>query len=219
MPSKPPGASPCPTRAARRSAGGSRNLLHLIGVPLLFLLAVAVADCHRAVLSHSAAPSGEDRSRALRPRRSGTFGRDWRVAEDHDVTNQFTAMGSLKPGTACGWRRPFSFSRSSITPRGTSSRRGRLGAHPHDSFCALGLSRRPEADGVFQQLRRQRRELHGRLHQQDRLRAQRRFQQRHRLSAAPIGSCSTDAPTSKSTRSTCAATRCRRRSGTRPIPV
>ena len=75
----------------------ARNLLHLIGVPLLGLLAspvlVPVAAiglirlrrlektdpelCHRTPPAHAA---------------------ELAVLEDHDVTNQFSAMGSLKPG-------------------------------------------------------------------------------------------------------------------------
>ena len=78
------------------------NLLHLIGVPLLLLLTspllIVIAAiglirlrrlektdpelCHRSVPADSA---------------------ELALLEDHDVTNQFTAMGSLKPGLVRLW--------------------------------------------------------------------------------------------------------------------
>ena len=58
---------------------------------------------------------------------------------------------------------------------------------PDHPFRPLGVSRRPQAAVLRQQLRRQRRELHGRLHQQGRLGHQPRVQQRRRLSRARAG--------------------------------
>ena len=56
------------------------------------------AGCARAVLSYSFAPcSREQILNFARPSTRDTR-RNSRAGEDHDVTNQFSAMGSLKPG-------------------------------------------------------------------------------------------------------------------------
>jgi hypothetical protein len=78
------------------------NLLHLIGVPLLLLLTSPLLIVLAAIglirlrrlektdpeLCHRAAPADSAELALL---------------EDHDVTNQFTAMGSLKPGIVRLW--------------------------------------------------------------------------------------------------------------------
>ena len=73
------------------------NLLHLVGVPLLFLLlsplllvaaVVAVVPLRRL----------EKTDPELCDRCDPAVAADLAVIEDHDVSNQFSAMGSLKPG-------------------------------------------------------------------------------------------------------------------------
>jgi len=79
-----------------------RNLLHLIGVPLIFLLlspvlivllVIGVIQLRRLEKSDPELCSRTDPAHA-----SGLA-----VLEDHDVTNQFSAMGSLKPGVVRLW--------------------------------------------------------------------------------------------------------------------
>jgi hypothetical protein len=79
-----------------------KNLLHLVGLPLLFLLA--------SPLLIVIAPIMLIRLRGLEktdpevcPRVDETYSNGLAMLEDHDVTNQFTAMGSLKPGIVRLW--------------------------------------------------------------------------------------------------------------------
>jgi hypothetical protein len=74
-----------------------RNLLHLVGVPLLFLLlspllivvaAVAVVRLRRL----------EKTDPELCDRCDPAVSAELALLEDHDVSNQFSAMGTLKPG-------------------------------------------------------------------------------------------------------------------------
>ena len=87
----------------------------------------------------------------------------------------------------------------------------------HDSLRALGAARRRPAAVLHQQLRRQPRELHERLHRQGGLGPQRHLQQRRRVSA-DVRSCSAaGSPTRRPTSDSCRRARCSRRSGTAPI--
>lgn len=74
-----------------------RNLLHLIGVPLLFLLAlpllILLAPLFLLWLRHLEKTDPELCARVDQAHSDGLA-----RAEDHYITNQFTAMGSLKPG-------------------------------------------------------------------------------------------------------------------------
>jgi hypothetical protein len=79
-----------------------RNLLHLVAVPLLLLLAtpllivlglVAVVQLRRLERSDP----------EICPRSDPAASAELSRLEDHDVTNQFTAMGSLKPGLVRLW--------------------------------------------------------------------------------------------------------------------
>jgi len=79
-----------------------RNLLHLIGMPFLFLLA--------SPLLIVMAPFIIIRLRWLEktdpevcPRVDQAYSDEMAKLEDRDVTNQFTAMGSLKPGIVRLW--------------------------------------------------------------------------------------------------------------------
>ena len=84
-----------------------------------------------------------------------------------------------------------------------------------DPLRALDLARRLPPCDLHQQLRRQPRGLQGRLHRQGGLRPERVLQQRRRATRGR-GSCSSRGPgASRSSRTTCAATRSRPRSSTR----
>jgi len=74
-----------------------RNLLHLIGVPLLLLvtspLLIVIAAIALVRLRRLEKADPE-----LCPRADPAASAELAALEDHDVTNQFSAMGSLKPG-------------------------------------------------------------------------------------------------------------------------
>ena len=74
-----------------------RNLLHLIGIPLLFLIAspvlIVLVPFYLLWLRHLEKTDPELCARVDSAHSDGLA-----RAEDHYVTNQFTAMGSLKPG-------------------------------------------------------------------------------------------------------------------------
>jgi len=73
------------------------NFLHLIGVPLLFLLALPIlVPIGLIVLIRLRTLERTDPE--LCPRVDEAYSNALALLEDHDVTNQFTAMGSLKPG-------------------------------------------------------------------------------------------------------------------------
>ena len=79
-----------------------RNTAHLIGVPLALivaspaLLAIAVIGILQLRAMEKSDPELCDRCDAA-------HSEDLALLEDHDVTNQFTAMGSLKPGALRLW--------------------------------------------------------------------------------------------------------------------
>ena len=75
-----------------------RNLLHMIGISIAGFAAVAAASRCCAVLHLCASPLGENRSRRFVPTADQKHSENLSSFEDHDVTNQFSAMGSLKPG-------------------------------------------------------------------------------------------------------------------------
>ena len=80
----------------------ARNLVHLIGVPLLLLLAspllivIPVVFLIRLRRLEKTDPE-------LCPRVAPSYSEELAILEDHDVTNQFTAMGSFKPGIVRRW--------------------------------------------------------------------------------------------------------------------
>ena len=75
----------------------TRNLLHLIGVPLLFFLASPIL-VPIGVIVLIRLRTLEKTDPELCPRVDSAYSNALALLEDHDVTNQFTAMGSLKPG-------------------------------------------------------------------------------------------------------------------------
>ncbi|MES2922035.1 MAG: hypothetical protein V4819_10830 [Verrucomicrobiota bacterium] len=74
-----------------------RNALHLIGVPLLVLLAspllFVVSPLYLFFLRQQEKSDPE-----VCPTVDQAYSDELALSEDHDVTNQFSAMGSLKPG-------------------------------------------------------------------------------------------------------------------------
>ena len=79
-----------------------KNVLHLVGVPLLALLAlpllIVIAPILLIRLRHLEKTDAELCGRVDQAHSDGLA-----LLEDHDVTNQFTAMGSLKPGLVRLW--------------------------------------------------------------------------------------------------------------------
>lgn len=94
--------STAPTPAAWRVA----NLVHLLGVPLLLLflspLLIVYLPFFIFQLRHR-----EKRDREIVPRIDPAHAKRLAQLEDHDVTNQFSAMGSLKPGRFRRWTLTF----------------------------------------------------------------------------------------------------------------
>jgi hypothetical protein len=102
-----------------------RNLLHMIGLPLLVLLAspllIVLAPFYIVALRRL-----EKTDQEVCPTTDQKHSENLSRFEDHDVTNQFSAMGSLKPGvvrllTTIGVLKTVNYAARHIT------RRGRLG--------------------------------------------------------------------------------------------
>ena len=106
--------------------------------------------------------------------------------EDHDITNQFTALGAVKPGLFRRWLLTVLLVLTSYACRHDLHPR-LSGARADDPLRALGLLRRQAARALRQQLRRQPRELHGRLHQQGRLGPEPRCSATASAGRAPTG--------------------------------
>jgi hypothetical protein len=83
-----------------------RDLAHLVGVPLVLLVAspvLLVAAAFFLVRLRRA----ERKDPEICPRTDPAHAARLAVLEDHDVTNQFSAMGSLKPGFVRLWTTRF----------------------------------------------------------------------------------------------------------------
>jgi hypothetical protein len=78
------------------------NSLHKVGVPLLFLIASPIL-LPIGLIGLIRLRGLEKTDPELCPRVDLAYSNDLARLEDHDVTNQFTAMGSLKPGTVRLW--------------------------------------------------------------------------------------------------------------------
>jgi hypothetical protein len=78
------------------------NSLHKVGLPLLFLIASPIL-VPIGLVGLIRLRELEKTDPELCPRVDSTYSNDLALLEDHDVTNQFTAMGSLKPGTVRLW--------------------------------------------------------------------------------------------------------------------
>jgi hypothetical protein len=79
-----------------------RNLLHKVGVPLLFLIASPIL-VPIGLVAFIRLRNLEKTDPELCSRVDLVYSNDLALLEDHDVTNQFTAMGSLKPGALRLW--------------------------------------------------------------------------------------------------------------------
>lgn len=79
-----------------------RNLIHLIFVPLLLLLLSPLILLYLPIFAIQLRRR-EKRDGELAPRPAAEYVDGLARLEDHDVTNQFTAMGSLKPGFFRRW--------------------------------------------------------------------------------------------------------------------
>jgi hypothetical protein len=89
---------PEPTPLAWRA----RQLLHAVGVPLLLLLLAPVLLLYLPLFVYQLRRR-ERRDPEIVPRPDPDRVRRLAELEDHDVTNQFSAMGSLKPGRFRRW--------------------------------------------------------------------------------------------------------------------
>jgi len=74
-----------------------RNLLHLVGVPFVLLVAAPLLVVV-AVIGLVRLRRLEKTDPELCPRTDPAAAAELSALEDHDITNQFSAMGSLKPG-------------------------------------------------------------------------------------------------------------------------
>ena len=97
--------------------------------------------------------------------------------EDHVVQNPFTAVGLVKPGRFRRWTLGVVLFAISYATRHVFNR-GDLAGVKTIHFARWVFLDGKRRDVLRQQLRRQPRELHGRLHRQGRVGAQRRLQQR-----------------------------------------
>ena len=194
-----------------------RKLLHLIGVPVVLLLASPLLLLYLPVFA-IVLRRRERSDPEIAPRPDAEHVRRLAELEDHDVTNQFSAMGTLKPG----WFRRttlifvlwiVAYTTRHIYTHGFLARVGTI------HFARWTFLDDKRAAPVRQQLRRQPGKLHGRLHQQGRVRPERRVHQRRGLPAHAVARAAAAPRTSRSSSTSSAGTSCRRRSGTTRIPV
>jgi hypothetical protein len=80
----------------------ARNLLHLIGVPLILLLAAPLLLIYAPVFAYQLR-CREKSDPEITPRPDAAHVRQLASLEDHDVTNQFSALGAVKPGWFRRW--------------------------------------------------------------------------------------------------------------------
>ena len=79
-----------------------RNLMHLIGVPVVLVVASPIL-IPVAIVTLLRLRALEKTDPELCSRVDEKYSDDLATLEDHDVSNQFTAMGSVKPGLARRW--------------------------------------------------------------------------------------------------------------------
>jgi hypothetical protein len=79
-----------------------RNLLHCVGVPLVLLIVSPLLLLYLPVFVYQLR-SREIRDPEIVPRPDAGHVRKLAELEDHDVTNQFSAIGSVKPGLFRRW--------------------------------------------------------------------------------------------------------------------
>jgi hypothetical protein len=79
-----------------------QNLLHAIGVPIAFLFLILVLIPCLPFLAYQLRRR-EREDPEIAPRIDATHAKQLASLEDHDVTNQFSAIGSVKPGLFRRW--------------------------------------------------------------------------------------------------------------------
>ena len=79
-----------------------RNFLHLIGVPLILVLLAPFLVLYSPIFVYQLRKR-EKSDQEYAPRVSNCYEADLGNLEDHDVTNQFTVMGGIKPGLFRRW--------------------------------------------------------------------------------------------------------------------
>ena len=79
-----------------------RNVLHLVGVPLLLLILAPLLILYLPIFAIQLR-SREKADPEIAPRVKSSYEEQLARIEDYDVTNQFSAMGSLKPGLFRRW--------------------------------------------------------------------------------------------------------------------
>ena len=158
-----------------------RNLLHCVGVPLLLLLLAPFLVLYTPVfVVQLRCRECQDPEIAPRPEAHHMM----RLAEleDHDVTNQFSALGNLKPGVFRRWTLTFFLWILELyDPTHFQSRP--FNPCQDDPLCPLGFPGQQTAHALCKQLRWESGKLHGRLYQQGRLGLNLVFQQRCGLSS------------------------------------
>jgi hypothetical protein len=80
----------------------ARNLLHLLGVPLILLLAAPLLLIYAPVFAYQLRRR-EKSDPEITPRPDADHVRQLASLEDHDVANQFSALGAVKPGWFRRW--------------------------------------------------------------------------------------------------------------------
>jgi hypothetical protein len=83
-----------------------RNAIHLVGVPLALLLLAPLLILYLPIFAIQLR-SREKTDLEITPRVQPSHSAQLAAIEDYDVTNQFTAMGSLKPGIFRRWTLAF----------------------------------------------------------------------------------------------------------------
>jgi hypothetical protein len=83
-----------------------RNFLHAIGVPLLLLLLTPFLILYLPAFIYQLR-NREKHDLEIAPRVALSYEQRLARLEDHDVTNQFTVMGSIKPGLFRRWTMSF----------------------------------------------------------------------------------------------------------------
>lgn len=82
------------------------KLINLIGVPLLLLVLAPLLILYLPIFAIQLR-SREKKDPEIAPRVKASWAEQLATIEDYDVTNQFTAMGSLKPGLFRRWTLAF----------------------------------------------------------------------------------------------------------------
>ena len=193
----------------RPSFGWSvREGAHLMAIPIGVLLITPLlilgAPVYAILLRrHERADKAED----LLPDEETV--RTLAALEDHVVQNPFTAIGFVKPGrfrrmTILGMLNGVAFAARHVFNRGSLA--GVKTIH-FARWVFLDEGRRVL---LREQLRRQPRELHGRLHRQDLVGPEHRLHQRLRLPEDALARARRLRATSSRSSTTCAGTRCRR---------